>query len=82
MSVAVRLRGNPCQVYTVDLKVRTARSIRYPDAFVVCTPVPPSATVVEELGADAVLDLPEPGLQVPLAEFYEGVVLEPNESTG
>ncbi len=33
-----RLRGNPCQVYTADLKIRTAGSIRYPDAFVVCSP--------------------------------------------
>jgi hypothetical protein len=35
-----RLRGNPCQVCTADLKIRVAGSIRYPDAFVVCSPVP------------------------------------------
>ena len=33
------MRGNPCEVFTSDLKIRVAGSIRYPDAFVVCTPV-------------------------------------------
>jgi Uma2 family endonuclease len=48
IALGIRLRGKPCQVYTSDLKIRTAGSIRYPDAFVVCTPVPPSATVVTD----------------------------------
>jgi Uma2 family endonuclease len=137
IALGTRLRGNPCQVYTVDLKVRAAGSIRYPDAFVVCRPVPRTATVVDDplvvfevlspstasvdhfvknreyrdtpsirryvmleqdvigatvferagddwvghvLGADAVLDMPEIGIQVPLAEFYEGVAVEPDTS--
>ena len=48
MALGVRLRGKPCQAYTADLKIRVARSIRYPDAFVVCTPVPRMATVVDD----------------------------------
>ncbi len=43
-----RLRGKTCQPYTADLKVQVAGSIRYPDAFVVCSPVPGSATVVTD----------------------------------
>ena len=125
-----RLRGRPCQVYGSDLKIRTARSIRYPDAFVACPAVPASATVADTavvvfevlspgtarvdefdkdleyrdtpsiqryvvlrqdrpgglvwsrlggdwiarvLGPDAILYIPEAGVTVPLAEFYEGV---------
>ena len=129
-----RLRGKPCQAYTADLKIQAAGSIRYPDAFVVCSPVPRNATVVTDpvvvfevlspstasidhfvknqeyrdtpsiqryvileqdfvgatvfartgddwvghvLGGDAVLTMPEIGIEVPLSEFYEGVVFEP-----
>src|SRR5215212_222174 len=43
-----RLRGKPCQVCTSDLKVRVSGSIRYPDAFVVCSPVLPRTTVVAD----------------------------------
>ena len=139
VALGVRLRGRPCQVYTADLKIRVAGSIRYPDAFVVGTPVARTATVVEDavvvfevlspstasvdhfvknqeyrdtpsirryvmleqdaigatvfervggdwvghvLGADAVLDMPEIGIQVPLTELYEGLALEPDESVG
>lgn len=42
------LRGKPCQVFGSDLKIQTEHSIRYPDAFVVCTPVPPKSTVVSD----------------------------------
>ena len=35
-----RLRGRPCRLFSSDLKILVAGSIRYPDAFVVCTPVP------------------------------------------
>ncbi|MGD0103461.1 MAG: Uma2 family endonuclease [Rhodopila sp.] len=43
------LRGKPCQPHGSELKIRVAdRPIRYPDAFVVCTPVPPRATVVSD----------------------------------
>jgi Uma2 family endonuclease len=139
IALGVRLRGNPCQVYTVDLKIRTAGSIRYPDAFVVCTPVPRTATVVEDpivvfevlspstasvghfvknreyrdtpsirryvmleqdvigatvferagddwvghvFGVEAMLDMPEISIRVPLAEFYEGVAVDPAENAG
>ena len=47
-ALAPRLRGRPCQAYTADLKIRVAGSIRYPDAFVVCSPVPRNATVVTD----------------------------------
>jgi len=125
-----RLRGKPCQAYTSDLKILAAGAIRYPDAFVVCTPVNPTATVVPDpvvifevlspstagtdhfvknleyrntpsvaryvmleqdrigatifardggdwlghvLDADAILIMPEIGIEVPLSELYEGV---------
>jgi Uma2 family endonuclease len=131
-----RLRGNPCQVYTADLKIRTAGSIRYPDAFVVCSPVARNATVVADpvvvfevlspstasidhfvknqeyrdtpsirryvileqdivgatvfartgddwvghvVGADALLTMPEIGIEVPLSELYEGVEFDAAE---
>jgi Uma2 family endonuclease len=35
-----RLRGEPCQPYISNLKIVAAGSIRYPDAFVSCTPLP------------------------------------------
>ena len=129
-ALTVRLRGSPCEAYISDLKVRVADSIRYPDAFAGCSPVPSSATVVTDpvvvfevlsdstartdhfvknqeyrdtrsiqryvmleqdsmgatvfarvgddwvghvLGADAVLDMPEIGISVPLVELYDGV---------
>jgi Uma2 family endonuclease len=43
------LRGKSCQPYGSNLKIKIAdRSIGYPDAFVVCTPVPPRTTVVSD----------------------------------
>jgi Uma2 family endonuclease len=136
LSIAVggRLRGNRCQLYTSDLKVAVAGSIRYPDAFVVCSPVSrgtlvvtdpivvfevlspstastdigvkneeyrdtPSiqryvmlaqdhqrATVFARIGDDwvghiisgeATLEMPEIGIEIPLAELYEGISFEP-----
>src|SRR5487761_2348230 len=128
IALGVRLRGKPCQAYTSDLKIRVAGSIRYPDGFVVCSPVPRNATIVNDpvvvfevlspstasvdqfvknqeyrdtpsiqryvmleqdfvgalvfaragddwvghvLGADAVLAMPEIGIDVPLADLYE-----------
>jgi Uma2 family endonuclease len=47
-SLTSRLRGKPCQPYTSDLKVFVAGSIRYPDAFVVCSPVPRGTLVVTD----------------------------------
>jgi Uma2 family endonuclease len=133
------LRGKPCQPYGSELKIKVAdRSIRYPDAFVVCTPVPPRATVVPDpvvifevlsensatddfvtknaeyratpsvqryvvlqqakaaavvfsrkgddwvtdllTGDDAVLRMPEIGLDIPLSEIYLGVAFEADEA--
>ncbi|MFL5288680.1 MAG: Uma2 family endonuclease [Rhodopila sp.] len=125
-----RLRGKPCQPYTSDLKIAVAGSIRYPDASVVCSPIPRGTRVVTDPVAvcevlspstastdigiknpeyrdtpsiqhyimlsqddqrvtifaragddwighiafgDAVLDMPEIGIEIPLAELYEGV---------
>ena len=42
------LRGTPCRVYGSDLKIEVAGSIRYPDAFVACTPIAPGATVIRD----------------------------------
>lgn len=125
-----RLRGGPCQAFASDLKIRTPHAVRYPDAFVSCTPVARGATVVTEpvvvfevlspgtattdhlvknqeyrdtgaiqryvilaqdrpggmvfsrtggewvgrvLDADSVLAMPEIGISIPMAEFYEGL---------
>lgn len=130
IALGTRLRGKPCQVYTANLKISVAGSIRYPDAFVVCSPVAgtarvvddpvvvfemrspstdrtdriiknreyrdtpsirryvileqgqPAATVFERRDGDwighllvdeAMLALPEIGVELPLAELYEGV---------
>ncbi|HLI77833.1 MAG TPA: Uma2 family endonuclease, partial [Acidobacteriaceae bacterium] len=129
-ALVTRLRGKPCQPYGSDLKIRAGDSIRHPDAFVVCTPVPPRSTVVgdpvvifevhspgsglkdriiknreyqalpsvrryvmleqdgiaamvfERVGGDwvghlltedAVLRMPEIGIEIPLPELYEGL---------
>jgi Uma2 family endonuclease len=47
-ALTVRLRGKPCQVYTADLTIAVAGSIRYPDAFVVCSPLPRGTRVVTD----------------------------------
>ena len=130
ISVGGRLRGKPCVFYNSELKLLVGGSIRYPDGFVVCTPVPPRSTVVTDpvvifevlsdstsstdrieknreyaatasvrryvmleqdriaatvfaregadwvgrvLPAEAALTMPEIGIDVPLAELYEGV---------
>jgi Uma2 family endonuclease len=46
IALGARLRGQPCKPYGSELKIAVAGRIRYPDAFVVCAPVPPRATVV------------------------------------
>jgi Uma2 family endonuclease len=43
-----RLRGQRCRPYGSELKIQVAGRIRYPDAFVVCSPVAPRATVVSD----------------------------------
>jgi Uma2 family endonuclease len=130
LAVGGRLRDRPCRLFTADLKIIASGSIRYPDAFVSCTPLPrgvlvvtdpvvvfevlspstastdigakneeyrdtPSiqryvmlaqdrqqATVFERIGGDwvghimsgdAVLLMPEIGIEVLLAELYAGV---------
>lgn len=130
MAVGGRLRGKPCQLFTSNLKIAVAGSVRYPDAFVICTQVPPRATVVTDpvvvfevlspstatvdrtvkneeyrdtpsiqryvmleqerqaatvfsragndwvghiFSGDAILTMPEIGIDLPLAELYEGV---------
>ena len=128
-SLTARLRGTRCRALGSDLKVKAADSIRYPDAFVTCTPGPGGATVVHDpvvvfeilspstartdritknreyratpsiqryvmleqdeiaatvferawddwighaLAADAVVRMPEIGVELPLAELYDG----------
>ena len=41
-----RLRGKPCRPYGPDLKVEIGSKYRYPDAFVSCTPVGGTSTIV------------------------------------
>ena len=49
IALGVGLRGKPCQPYGSDLKINVAdHSIRYPDAFVMCTQLPPRTTVVSD----------------------------------
>jgi Uma2 family endonuclease len=43
-----RLDGKPCRVHGNSLKIQVMGSIRYPDAFVSCTPVARGSTVVHE----------------------------------
>jgi Uma2 family endonuclease len=131
-ALVTRLRGKPCRPHGGNLKIQTATSIRYPDAFVSCSPIDPRATVTHEpvvmfevlsqstagierivknreyqslpsvmryvmqeqdqiaatvferrgddwvghvLADDAVLAMPEIGIEVPLAELYEGIDL-------
>jgi len=129
-----RLRGHKCRVLGSDLKIKVMGRIRYPDAFVVCSPRERGRTVVtdpvivfeiisestqhtdlveknEEYretpsiqryiileqthiggiafvraedgrwtsstlnGPEAVVDLPEIGISLPLGEFYAGMSL-------
>ena len=131
------LLGQSCRPYGSELKIKVVGRIRYPDAFVVCTPVPPRATVVTQpvivfeilsestantdlvlknaeyeatpsiqryvilqqthpgatvfsrkgadwvattVQADGTLCLPEIGLDIPLAELYADLGLEPDGS--
>jgi Uma2 family endonuclease len=48
VSLRGRLRGRPCQFHGSDLKIEVAGRIRYPDGFVVCTPVGNNSTVVRD----------------------------------
>jgi Uma2 family endonuclease len=48
IALAGRLRGTPCRPHGNHLKIRVGGQIRYPDAFVTCTPIAPRSTVVTE----------------------------------
>jgi Uma2 family endonuclease len=43
-----RLRGKPCEVFGSELKLKMARTLRYPDAMVVCAKLPGRATFVTD----------------------------------
>jgi Uma2 family endonuclease len=44
----VALRGHRCQGHGSEMKIQVVGRIRYPDAFIVCSPVLPGATVVHD----------------------------------
>jgi Uma2 family endonuclease len=46
VAIGERLRGTRCRFRGSDLKIETAKGLRYPDGFIVCNPVPPHATIV------------------------------------
>jgi Uma2 family endonuclease len=48
VALNARLRGTPCRAYGSNVKIRVADRIRYPDAFVVRTPVVPRGTVRDD----------------------------------
>ena len=48
VSLTGRLRGQRCQPYGSGLKLQVAGRIRYPEAFVACTPIPPKSKVVAD----------------------------------
>lgn len=43
-----RLRGTACRVVGPTMKVEVMGRIRYPDAFVYCSPAPPDTTVIRD----------------------------------
>lgn len=43
-----RLRGKPCRAFRGDLKIIVAGRVRYPDALVTCTPIPPRSDIIPE----------------------------------
>ncbi len=48
MAVGNRLRGGTCRVLGSHLKIQAAGSIRYPDAFVVCSHAPRGTLIVTD----------------------------------
>jgi Uma2 family endonuclease len=139
LALGSRLRGKPCKFYGSDLKIEVTGHIRYPDGFVVCSPLANTETVVRDpvvifevlspstsgkdrivknreyeatpsvqryvileqdriaatvfariegdwighvLTEDAILSMPEIGIEFPLAELYEGIELNPPQDTG
>lgn len=49
-SLTGRPHGTPCQVHGSELKIQVAGHVRYPEALLVCTPVPPRFMVVADPG--------------------------------
>ncbi len=47
-ALANRLAGTPCRVHGNSIKVEVAGSVRYPDAFVTCGPIPRGTTVLRD----------------------------------
>jgi Uma2 family endonuclease len=43
-----RLRGSPRRATAGSLKIAVGKSIRYPDAFIICTPPQPMATIAAD----------------------------------
>jgi Uma2 family endonuclease len=48
LALGNRLRGTPCRVFGSALKIEVVGRIRYPDLFVVCTPVPRGTYIVRD----------------------------------
>jgi Uma2 family endonuclease len=47
-AVRSRIGSGPCRVLGPTLKIEVVGHIRYPDAFVLCSPAPPRSTVIRE----------------------------------
>jgi Uma2 family endonuclease len=47
IALGTRLRGSGCRPYGSDLKIEVAGRIRYPDAFVVCSPIVRGTTSIK-----------------------------------
>lgn len=58
-ALVTRLRGKPCRFVGVDLKVRVAGSIRYPDGLITCSANANTATIVD--GPVTVFEIISPG---------------------
>jgi Uma2 family endonuclease len=48
IALGTRLRGKPCQAFGSELKIQVAGRIRYPDAFVVCSPLAANDKIVSK----------------------------------
>jgi Uma2 family endonuclease len=48
IAVQTRLAGGRCRAFGANLKIEVAGRIRYPDAFVMCSPVLPRTTVLRD----------------------------------
>jgi Uma2 family endonuclease len=47
-ALIARLDGTRCRAVGSELKVQTATGVRYPDAFVVCSPIPLNVTIAHD----------------------------------